>query len=182
MTDAQRQVTALATLLQLEKTFRNIDMALALAYTLVNDSRVLVEYRQAVLWQINSSDIIAVSGQAVIDPQAPYIVWLTQVCKQLSVNPSTTILPLTVDAIEGYCAKEWPQWWSPHALWVPVSAYGAPPQAALLLVRETAWTEGECYLLEHVADSFGHAWLALSPKPPFWKRNWLSEKIGKSVV
>jgi Barrel-sandwich domain of CusB or HlyD membrane-fusion len=176
MTDAQRQVTALATLLQLEKTFRNVDMALALAYTLVNDSRVLVDFRQAVLWQINSSQIIAVSGQAVIDPQAPYIVWLTQVCKQLSVDPSGTILPLTVETIEGYCAQEWSQWWPPHALWVPVSAYGASPQVALLLVRDTSWTEGECYLLEHVADSFGHAWLALSPKPPFWKRDWLSRK------
>jgi hypothetical protein len=176
MTDSQRQLAALATLLQLEKTFRNADTAEALAYTLVNDSRGLIEFRQAALWRIDSSEVIAVSGLAVIDTNAPYIFWLKRVFKQLSADASKTILPITEEDLKGDCADEWSQWLPAHAVWLPVSAYGAAPQAGLLLAREAAWTDGELYLLEHVADSFGHAWAALSPRPPFWKQDWLTKK------
>ena len=166
----------MATLLQLEKSFRNADTAEALAYTLVNDSRNLIEFRQAVLWQIDSSQVVAVSGLAVIDTNAPYISWLKQLFKQLSRDTSGIVRPLIAKDLEGDCAAQWLQWLPAHAVWLPVSAYGAAPQAGLLLARESAWTDGELYLLEHVADSFGHAWAALAPRPPFWKRDWLTKK------
>jgi len=176
MTDAQRQLAALATLLQLEKSFRNADTAEALAYTLVNDSRSLIEFRQAALWQIDGSQVVAVSGLAVVDANAPYISWLKQLFKQLSADTSGAIRPLTAEDLKGDCADDWSQWLPAHAVWLPVSAYGATPQAGLLLAREAAWMEGELYLLEHVADTFGHAWAALSPKPPFWKQGLLTKK------
>ncbi|MCF7966486.1 MAG: efflux RND transporter periplasmic adaptor subunit [Methylobacter tundripaludum] len=185
MTDSQRQLAALATLLQLEKTFRNADTSEALAYTLVNDSRSLIEYRQAALWQINESQVIAVSGLAVIDTNAPYISWLKQVFKQLSADASGAIRRLAAEDLEGDCADEWRQWLPAHAVWLPVSAYGATPQAGLLLARESDWTDGELYLLEHVADTFGHAWAALSPRPSFWKQDWLTKKrlmVGLAVL
>jgi len=176
MTDTQRQLTALATLLQLEKAFRNADTAEALAYTLVNDTRGLIEFRQAALWRIDSAEVSAVSGLSVIDTNAPYISWLQQLCKQLSLDTSGTIRPLTAEDVESDLAEQWPQWLPAHAVWLPVSAYGATPQAGLLLARESAWADGELYLLEHVADTFGHAWAALAPRPPFWKRDWLTKK------
>lgn len=185
ISDAQRQLAGLVTLLQLEKSFRNADTSQALAYTVVNDSRSLIEFRQASLWQIDGSQVVAVSGLAVIDTHAPYIFWLKQVCKQLSVDTTGTLKRITADDMQGSCAKEWQQWWPTHALWLPVSAYGAAPQAGLLLAREAAWTDGELYLLEHLADSFGHAWAALSPKRPFWKQDWLTKKrllLGFAVL
>jgi hypothetical protein len=176
ISESQRQLTALATLLQLEKSFRNADAAEALAYTLVNDSRGLIEFRQAALWRIDNSEVVAVSGLPVVDSNAPYISWLKQVFKQLESDTSGTIRPLTAEDLDGDCGDNWPQWLPDHALWLPVSAYGAMPQAGLLLARESAWTDGELYLLEHVADTFGHAWAALAPRPPFWKQDWLSKK------
>lgn len=176
LADPSRQLAALATLLQLEKSFRNADTPEALAYTLVNDSRGLIVFRQAALWRIDSSEVVAVSGLAVIDANAPYISWLNKVFKQLSLDTSGEIRPLTADDLQDGSAEEWPQWVPAHALWLPVSAYGATPQAGLLLARESAWTEGELYLLGHVADTFGHAWAALAPKPPFWKQDWLTKK------
>ena len=176
MTDVQKQLSTLATLLQLEKSFRNADTAEALAYTLVNDCRNLIEFRQAALWQIDASQVVAVSGLAVIDTNAPYISWLKQVFKQLSAGTYGTVRPLTAGDLEGDCAEQWPQWLPAYGVWLPVSAYGAAPQAGLLLARESAWTDGELYLLEHVADAFGHAWMALSPRPPFWKQDWLTKK------
>ncbi|MGZ5049622.1 MAG: efflux RND transporter periplasmic adaptor subunit [Methylobacter sp.] len=176
MTDTQRQLEALATLLQLEKSFRNADTPEALAYTLVNDTRNLVEYRQSALWRMDSEQIAAVSGLAVIDENAPYIFWLKQLFKQLAENTSASVRPLTSQNVSGDCAAQWPQWLPAYAVWLPVSAYGVAPQAGLLLVRDSAWNDGELYLLEHVADSFGHAWAALSPRPPFWRYDWLTKK------
>ncbi|HEY8096719.1 MAG TPA: HlyD family efflux transporter periplasmic adaptor subunit [Methylobacter sp.] len=176
LTDSPRQLAALATLLQLEKSFRNADTAEALAYTVVNDSRGLIVFRQAALWKIDSSEVVAVSGLPVIDVNAPYISWLNKVFKQLSRDTSGEIRPLTAEDLQDGSADEWPQWIPAHALWLPVSAYGATPQAGLLLARESAWTEGELYLLEHMAHTFGHAWAALAPRPPFWKRDWLTKK------
>jgi hypothetical protein len=176
MSETQRQLAALATLLQLEKAFRNADTAEALAYMLVNDTRGLIVFRQAALWRIDSSEVVAVSGLPVIDTNAPYIFWLKRVFKRLSLDTSGTIRPLTAGDLQDDVADEWPQWLPAHALWLPVSAYGATPQAGLLLARESAWTDGELYLLEHVADTFGHAWAALAPKPPFWKQDWLTKK------
>lgn len=173
--DSQRQLAALATLLQLEKSFRNADTAEALAYTLVNDSRNLIEFRQAALWRIDAAQVIAVSGLAVVDANAPYIAWLKRVCKQLSAETSANLRPLTAQDLSGEVAEAWPQWLPAHALWLPVSAYGAAPQAGLLLAREADWSAGELYLLEHVADTFGHAWAALAPKPPFWQKKRLSK-------
>ncbi len=176
LTDTPRQLAALATLLQLEKSFRNADTAEALAYTLVNDSRGLIVFRQAALWRIDSSEVVAVSGLPVIDANAPYISWLNKVFKQLSLDTSGQIRTLTAEDLQDGSAEEWPQWVPAHALWLPVSAHGATPQAGLLLARESAWTEGELYLLEHMAHTFGHAWAALAPKPPFWKQDWLTKK------
>ncbi len=176
LADSSRQVTALATLLQLEKSFRNADTAEELAYTLVNDSRGLIVFRQAALWRIDSSEVVAVSGLAVIDVNAPYIIWLKRLFKQLSLDTSGEIRSLTTEDLQNGGAEEWPQWLPEHVLWLPVSAYGATPQAGLLLARESAWTDGELYLLEHMAHTFGHAWAALAPKPSFWKQGWLTKK------
>ncbi|MDP1772662.1 MAG: HlyD family efflux transporter periplasmic adaptor subunit [Methylobacter sp.] len=176
LTDSPRQLAALATLLQLEKSFRNADTPEALAYTLVNDSRGLIVFRQAALWRIDSAEVVAVSGLAVIDANAPYISWLNKVFKQLSLDTSGEIRSLTAEDLQNGSDEEWPQWVPAHAVWLPVSAYGATPQAGLLLARESAWTEGELYLLEHMAHTFGHAWAALAPRPPFWKQDWLTKK------
>ncbi len=185
MSDQEHQLAALATLLQLEKSFRNADTPEALAYTLVNDSRSLIEFRQAALWRIDSAQIVAVSGLAVIDNNAPYIFWLKKVLKFLSKDTSASIRPFTADQLADGCADEWSQWLPLHALWLPISAQGATPQAGLLLARESDWTDGELYLLEHVADTFGHAWAALAPKPSFWRHEWLTKKrliIGLAVL
>ncbi|MDD1619949.1 MAG: HlyD family efflux transporter periplasmic adaptor subunit [Methylococcaceae bacterium] len=176
MTDTQRQLAALATLLHLEKSFRNADTAEALAYTLVNDSHGLIEFRQAALWRIDDAQVFALSGLAVIDANAPYILWLKRLLKQLSADASGAIRALTAEDVGSPGADEWTQWLPAHALWLPVSAHGAAPRAGLLLAREEAWTDAELYLLEHLAHTFGHAWAALLPRPAFWKRVRLTKK------
>ncbi|MEY8877903.1 MAG: efflux RND transporter periplasmic adaptor subunit, partial [Leptothrix sp. (in: b-proteobacteria)] len=41
-------------------------------------------------------------------------------------------------------ADEWPQWWPPHALWLPPEPGDRADAPSLLLVRDVAWSDAEC--------------------------------------
>ena len=165
---AEEQVVVISTLLQLEKSFRNASSLEELSYLLVNDSRSLINFRQAALWQIDTQKIIAVSSLAVIDDNAPYIVYLKDVFKQLNNSQEKEMRSVTAKELPKNLAEEWNEWLPASALWIPLTAYGKPVQAGLFLARDASWNEGETYLLEHISDAFGHAWGALNPKKPLW--------------
>ena len=169
MTEQQSQLDVISRLLQLERSFRHAETTQELAYILVNDSRQLLNYRQAVLWRVDHSEPVSVSGLAVIDNNAPYIIWLKKLCQNVSVTFAENIAPITEDAVSFDEAEEWSQWFPQQAVWIPFSIFSNKAQVGLLLTREQAWNESELYLLEYLADSFAHAWQALAPAPPIWQ-------------
>lgn len=175
MTEQQSQVDVISRLLQLEHSFRHAETCQELAYILVNDSRQLLNYRQAVLSHIDCSQLLAVSGLAVVDNNAPYIIWLKKLFQNLRIEYVDKITPITEDAINLDSVDEWSQWLPKQAIWIPFSVFSNKAQVGLLLAREQAWNESELYLLEHLADSFAHAWQALAPAPSLWK----SFRFGK---
>jgi hypothetical protein len=107
-------------------------------FLLLNRSRDALPYHAAVLWQ-TSAGLLGHSGVSDIDQHGPYALWLARLARSLVGQPAGLITPEQVDA---RCAEEWPQWWPPHLLWLPALA-GTPDAPALLLVRETPWTEAE---------------------------------------
>lgn len=174
----EQQLERVSTLLQLEKQFRNANSIDELAYLLVNDCQGLINYRQAVLWQMDIRKIVTVSNIAVIDEQAPYIVFLNTLLKQITGQMRPGITPVSTEDISDTLAAEWQEWLPQAVLWVPLTAYGESAQAGLLFARDTHWNEGETYLLEHVAEAAGHAWAALNPK----KRSWLAGSFNKKRI
>jgi len=75
-----------ATFLQLERTVRHAPTPEAVRFSIVNETRRLVVYRQAVLagWRRGQAPVIeAVSSVAVIDRSAPYLQWLERVMAHL---------------------------------------------------------------------------------------------------
>ncbi|NOQ35480.1 MAG: HlyD family efflux transporter periplasmic adaptor subunit [Methylococcaceae bacterium] len=176
MTTEEQQLLTLSSLLQLEKSFRNAATLAELSYLLVNDCRGLLEFRHAALWQCDSEKVIAISNIAVIDNNVPYIIFLKRLCKYFGLQTSVEINAVNIAELPDNVAIDWNEWLPESALWIPLTAYGQPAKAGLLLVREPAWNEGETYLLEHIADSFGHAWLALNPKKSSWVKRFLNHK------
>lgn len=164
----QRQLAGLSNLLILQRKARQAEDVEALAFVIVNETRQMLEYRQAALW-LNQprSRIAAVSGVAVLEANAPYVAWLRQVAEYLDAVPDAAPLRVVETAdLPPRLAEEWGQWLPLHGLWMSLAA----GQGGLFLCRDTPWAEGEGLLLQELADAYSHAWKALVPPLPWWRK------------
>jgi hypothetical protein len=170
----QRQLQGLALLLQLQRKARHCADATSLAFTIVNETRSFIAYRQAVLWtaQPNSS-IFAISGVAVLEPHAPYTVWLKQLCEFLT-QQSDNNAPIQITARDTTpeLAEGWQEWSAPYALWLPLRNSRQVNIAGLILFRDIAWNPAEITLLTELTDSYTYAWIALQASNIDW-RNYI---------
>lgn len=148
---------SLAALVDLARRARLAASASELGFLLVNDSRALVPYRQAALW-LKSEGVQTLSGLVQVDANAPYALWLEQICSHLAQRPSAQLLAFTASDLPLELAEHWAEWWPAHALWVGFLGGG------LLLVRDTPWTEPEQDMVREWVDTWWHAYGAV-PEP-----------------
>lgn len=173
--DQQRQLQGLALLLQLQRKARDSEDIQALAFSMVNETRSLLTYRQAALWlQRPLSRIAAVSGVALLEAHAPYVVWLRRLAEWLHTQSTETALSVSSEESPAELGREWADWCAPYGLWLAMSdkkqnqAFGG-----LLLFKDTPWTAAEITLLTELVSTQAHAWLALEPHKP-WQQTLLS--------
>jgi hypothetical protein len=168
-------------LLDLSRRARQAATARELGFVLVNDSRSLVAYRQAALWLV-ADGVYTLSGVVQVEANAPYALWLGQVCSHLAAQAPGGARSVMADDLPAELAKDWDEWWPLHAMWLPLSGVGADAagavsdkaakeSAGLVLVRDFPWTEQEQALLNEWADIARHA-LAGLYRPPLasWHR------------
>jgi hypothetical protein len=163
-------------LLDLSRRARQAATLRELGFVLVNDSRILVAYRQAGLW-LAAEGVYALSGVVQIEANAPYALWLEQVCSHLAAQAPGVLRSVTADDLPPALAEDWEEWWPAHALWLPLSGTAAagPGQtnadaAGLVLVRDLPWTEQEKALLKEWSDIGRHAFHGLyRPRVGSWR-------------
>jgi Biotin-lipoyl like/HlyD family secretion protein len=164
-----RRLQSLAVCMELERRLRQVDDLHVLAYQLVNDTHELVPYRQAILWQQaanGSKRLLAVSGLATADANAPFTLWMQAVGAELAAADAAPWLPRVIvptDLSVGLAA-DWHEWLPAHALWLPLQL-ASDGRAGLLLAREDKWLDADAKLLSYLADAAGHAWRALGKTP-----------------
>ena len=73
---------ALAGLVQLEQQARAAESLAMLGFVMVNDSHLLLPYRQALLWDAQAGRLLSLSGLASVEPDAPFTHWIGQQCRQ----------------------------------------------------------------------------------------------------
>jgi hypothetical protein len=171
-------VQALATLLDLARRARHAGSARELGFLLVNDSHALVPYRQAALW-LADEGVHTLSGLVQVEANAPYALWLAQVCAHLEKNAASPTCTLTAAELPPELASPWGEWWPEHALWLalPVDHMGERTASrsvhgggGLLLVRDQAWPPESQTLLREWVDTWWHAFLALHrPRLGSWR-------------
>lgn len=157
-----RQLAALAGLVQLERRVRMAPTAAELAFLMVNDTHALAPYRQAVLWRADRGAIQAMSGLATPDAEAPFNHWL---CKRMADwKGFSGPQELTADDVPADEASIWAEHLPRHALVLPIATPKAEagPALLLLLARDEPFGEGERQLLELLSGAYGHAWGALT--------------------
>jgi Barrel-sandwich domain of CusB or HlyD membrane-fusion len=168
---AVRAEAALALLVQLEQRLRACRSEDELWFLLVNDTHALLPYQQAVLWRgtAQGGRILALSGLAVLDENAPFNVWLAALLARCS--PALSVPGPVLPAEDERAA--WAEYLPAHAWWLPLNLPGEAA-AGLLLLREHAWQEHETSLLALLADAAAHAWRALRASPASRSRTWLA--------
>lgn len=139
----------LMTLLDVEgRVLRAADLA-EIGFVAVNDALPLAPYRQAVLWSA-AKGVEAVSGLAMPDRNAPFLIWTEAVCRHLA--PRAEPVELTSADLPEALAGQWAEWLPLYALWVPLR-----DGAGLLYAAEQPWDPGAVALLARLAEAVGAA-------------------------
>lgn len=158
-----------ALLLQLEGEARAAETREALAYTVVNRTRGLIAYDQAIAVSFSGSGrtrIHAISSLPVIDRNAPYVVWLRDVLRRLFRDETGLNEQRVIAAQEARdtVRPDDPEWWPGLGLWTPWRRQDRTIGGLLLLRARPNWTEAEKRLTVALSDCHGHAWAALGSR------------------
>ena len=151
----------LLALLQLGRRAREAPSVAELSFIAVNETRNLLTYRQAALW-LGGQNVAAVSGVAQLDPNAPYLQWLSRVCKAVGHAPHPQ--RLCAGDLAPLIGEEWGQWLPRDALLIPLPDHNARRLGVLLLARDGAWRDDEIESASEIGRIYGHALLALRPR------------------
>ena len=137
----------LAVLLQLGRRARLAEDEAELAFILVNETHQLSPYRQAALW-LYDEDVVALSGVVSPEANAPYVQWLSRLCRQWAEADKDKPWLIHAADLSPEDVREWSQWLPPQAVCVPVPRVGQRfPGGMLILARDATWSEGELALL-----------------------------------
>lgn len=175
------EVTALAALLDLSRRARHAVTARELGFLLVNGSLELAPYRQAALW-LPDTGLYALSGLIQVEANAPYALWLEQVCAYLAAQPTKSVHPLTAADLPKELSQHWAEWWPEQALWLTSPKGTEAIQGkgcGFLLVGETPWPVETQTLLQEWFDIWGHAFRAVY-QPRRWSWRALSKRSRAS--
>jgi len=157
-----KRAERLAVLLQLERRARAEEDLLGLGFLMVNDSRQLLDYREALLWQADEGRIKACSGLAQVEANAPFMLFLARLCQGWRQQPwAADLHELSAADIAAQDRAEWHEYLAEHLLWVPLRRRDGELLGSLLLSREQALARAEHALLELLQDAYAHAWAGL---------------------
>ncbi|MHC8285483.1 efflux RND transporter periplasmic adaptor subunit [Pseudomonas sp. XS1P51] len=167
-----RRAECMALLLQLERRARAQPDLLGLGFLMVNDSRQLFDYHQALLWNADSQRIEQCSGLARIEPDAPFTLALKRWCQAWRNEPgSEQIKDLRASNLPADEQVEWQEYLAEHLLWVPLHNRRGKLLGSLLLNRDAPLQMHDRALLELLQDAYAHAWSSLvvqGPKAARW--------------
>lgn len=164
-TAAPNVPAALLGLLEMGRRARTAASTDELAFMLVNSTHSLTPYRQAALWW-SEAGVQALSGVVQPDHNAPYVDWLQRVCKALA-NSDPAMTRIDPSTLPDTLRHAWSEWWPAHGLRMPLPGQ---PHGALLLARDTPWTDSELALLHEWTQIWLHAWRA--KKSPTRSNSW----------
>jgi hypothetical protein len=191
-----RQLLSVTGLVQLEKRIRHATTVEEFGFLVVNETHALVRYRQAILWRRTpggGGKIVAVSGLALPDANAPFMVWLADLLRHLDgrADGRGGIEAIDASGVPPGEGGEWGEWLPPHALCIPLDDFGGQTGAptsgqtggrnlgCLFLVRDEPWTDHDRHLMTYLADSYAHSWAALLARRRPDRLSWLHRRKGK---
>jgi hypothetical protein len=165
-----------AQLLQIEQQMRRCETITELSFVMVNMTRTLVPYKQAVYLagsELERLKVMAMSDLSLIDRTTPFCAWLEHIAVREDGSESATKPHiLETETWPAELRSELDEFSPPHMLWLPLFIPSKPNQrvGVLWLAKTEPWTDKEKGLLQHLASSYAHA-MQLFTSRSGW-RNW----------
>lgn len=160
-------IEPLLVLLQLEASARRVQEIDALYFYIVNETRRLINYRQAVIFIAddntrNTMRAKAISSIAVVDKDAPMVQWLEQNLNTWQrANPELMLAALDATMVDAESAEAWADFSLPYVAWAAMKTPAGKVMGGIWLARELPWQDNELTLLERLAETYAHALQAL---------------------
>lgn len=151
-------------LLQLEADARNAEDLLSLQYFIVNETRRLLRYRHAILFEAIGRKnprfhAIRVSGVTLIDRSIPKIHAVERIVdNQRTQCPDDQPARVVFEQLPQELQQDRHNLLLPFPVWVSLRLPDGSLIGALWFERETAWNDHELFLIKRLADTYAHAW------------------------
>nr|VFK52628.1 MAG: HlyD family secretion protein [Candidatus Kentron sp. TUN]VFK53149.1 MAG: HlyD family secretion protein [Candidatus Kentron sp. TUN]VFK55711.1 MAG: HlyD family secretion protein [Candidatus Kentron sp. TUN] len=158
-TATSAELLAVSALLQLQERIWAAGTTEELAFIAVNETHMMVPYRQAILW-IQDKGVVAVSGVAMPGKDAPFIQWIRRLLTGLAIDdPPHLIRPHDLEQKD---AEEWRSWLPDHGFVLPLTGMDNKRFGLLLLVRDENWSTIDAQLIKHLVATYSYAWVSLT--------------------
>lgn len=174
----------IAQLLQLEANCRNCETVTELSYIIVNETRNLVYYDQAVLLSPNISAklrVQAISDISVVEVTSPFTQWAEELANHLlDLEDSSSLHVVNVQSDFTQLLQTQLKDFSPaNILWIPLTRtiQDTEVEYYLILFKNSLWKENEKSILKHIASSYSYFLYSLH-KSNF--KTWLKKKSFNS--
>ena len=152
-------VLALTQLMRIQKQLRWAGLE-DLRFILVNETKSLLPFQQAVLWEAEPKKITAISSVSKIDPQSPYTQFMQDLTQYLAKNFSFEKSGQSLSASKIKDQKltaDWPQFLADH-LWVqPLYDLQENLLGFYMIARSQKWQEAEQQIIQEIGDSVAAA-------------------------
>lgn len=161
--------TSSATLLQLERMVRAARTQQELQFLIVNETRRLIPYRQAVLLtpltlRAPHYEVRAVSSVPVVDRTALLPQWVERLIRELRrTSPSHDICHVTEADCPAQLRPDWTEFTAGHGLWCPLKHPDEQILGGLWLTRDQPWQSHEVTVLQRLVEAYAYAWRAIGP-------------------
>lgn len=154
----------LSTLLQLESLARKAESEKALQFLIVNETRRLLNYRQAFLFSsagTGSHRVEAASSLSVVDRNSPFVTWLESTANSFIEADQAGTVQIDAGSFQDTDKKAFEEFSLPCVLFSPLLLPDGQQIGSVWLARETPWLDSEIVLIERLCETYAHAWVAL---------------------
>ncbi len=173
-----------ADLLLLQQRLRRAQTLPELESLVVNESRLLLGYRIAILWR--GRRLVALSGLAKPEPSAPFSHWANRLVRHLHRQKLAEPQLIQADQLPEPLAAEWSDYLPPYGLLLPLRHAEEEPMGMLLLLQSEPWREEAQRLGHHWSDAVAHALYALELHHRYGRRHRWHQRLyhwrGGAVV
>ena len=172
---------ALLTLLQLQQKAREAETLNQLHFVVLNQTKTLLDYEQAVLWDAKRQVVCGASAVTTIDPKAPFSQWMAKLSQQVACqDQGKQIHKVELDKLSAEADGLNPEdsntdssnseAFTQVAVWVPLLNSHHELVAGLWLFRAASLSLREKRLLTFWSEQVGFVWQALAQQSR--KRAW----------